>query len=342
MKNHKNNFIQEKYSKLIPREILCSNHNKTWVSISHDGKHVSFIDNDYNENNIYMFNYNHKTFRNITSNLKGNINFYFWMYTNRHILIFKDHNGDEKFDIFSLDIENKKENKLIPFKDIQPYILKLSYKHPTKMLVGVNKREPKVHDVYLVDIEKNNAELVFKNHKFFPLIYDLDFKLQYGFYKNSEGKWEVYSFNDKNEYSLILMMSFEDSFYTLPEGIVEESKELLLRSSYFSDTTALLKLNKNGDIRTAINPKEMDIGEIIYKPQNNEIQAVSYYYKCKNWEIIDEKVVEDFDILLNYCHGEMEIIDKSLDDNVWLICYDDVSGPKRYYKYNRYYKTMDF
>src|SRR5262249_48620968 len=79
------------------------------------------------------------------------------------LLYSQDHDGDENFHIYAVNVETAKVRDLTPFKGTRAEILALDRKFPNEMLIGLNKDDPKVFDVYRVDLTTGDVKLDTKN-----------------------------------------------------------------------------------------------------------------------------------------------------------------------------------
>jgi len=76
---------------------------------------------------------------------------YVWAYTGRHLLYVQDAGGDENFHIFRVDLGDGKTTDLTPFAGARAELVKRSPTQPSTIMVAINDRDPKVHDLYKLD-----------------------------------------------------------------------------------------------------------------------------------------------------------------------------------------------
>jgi dipeptidyl aminopeptidase/acylaminoacyl peptidase len=78
-----------------------------------------------------------------------------------------------------------------------------------------------------------------------------------------------------------------------------------------------------------------DISEVMSHPVKKDIEAVAFTYDRKQWKILNISVALDRDYLGAVADGEINVVDKALDDRHWIVvCLLD-NGPVKYYHYDR-------
>ena len=71
--------------------------------------------------------------------------------------------GDENWHVYCVDLEAGGERDLTPYDGVHAQILQLSPDFPQNVLIGVNDRDPQLHDVYRYDITTGERNLVEQN-----------------------------------------------------------------------------------------------------------------------------------------------------------------------------------
>jgi hypothetical protein len=113
------------------------------------------------------------------------------------------------------------------------------------------------------------------------------------------------------------------------------------RVAYYLDSrgrsaAALVASNlTTGDDRVLFQDPTADVAEVLVHPVQKTVQAVVAARARRQWRILDEDVRSDFGILEGLGAGDLEIVDRSLDDTVWLAAVVPLDGPRRFYRYDR-------
>ncbi|MFN4219073.1 MAG: TolB family protein, partial [Candidatus Bipolaricaulia bacterium] len=139
---------------IIPRKVLFGNPDKIQARLSPDGSHIAFLAPLNGVLNVWVApRENPDAARPVTRDTGRGIRVFFWAYTSKHILYVQDRNGDENWRIYSVDLTADHTRDLTPLEGVQAHIYRVSYKLPTEILIGLNDRDPKLHDVYRLHIE---------------------------------------------------------------------------------------------------------------------------------------------------------------------------------------------
>ena len=138
---------------LIPRQVLFGNPDKAAARISPDGKQLSYLAPVDGVLNVWVGPTDDPAAaKPVTQDKKRGIRSYFWAYTGKHILYTQDADGDENWHVYCVDLASGQTTDLTPIKGVAAQIESVSHRFPTEILVGLNDRDEKLHDVYLVNI----------------------------------------------------------------------------------------------------------------------------------------------------------------------------------------------
>jgi len=100
--------------------------------------------------------------KRLTDETKRDISTYTWK-GDRRILYIKDFGGDENFHVVAVDIESGAVTDLTPGQKMRAEIVDELRDDPAHILVQHNARDPKVFDVFRVDVGTGKSELVAQN-----------------------------------------------------------------------------------------------------------------------------------------------------------------------------------
>lgn len=88
---------------------------------------------------------------------------YRWAYTSRHLIFFRDHDGDENWRGYSIDLDSGSTVLLTPESGVKSFIQELGLRFPDEALLRHNERDKRFFDLYRVNLVSGKAELVFQN-----------------------------------------------------------------------------------------------------------------------------------------------------------------------------------
>src|SRR4029079_1632225 len=139
---------------LIPRDVLFGNPQRAQARLSHDGKWISFQAPVKGVLNIWVAPATDLSKAHPVSDEKIRpIPAHSWAYDNKHILYVQDKNGDENYHLYAANVVTKEWKDLTPIKGVRAEIQEVSEKFPNEVLVALNDRNPRYHDIWRINIE---------------------------------------------------------------------------------------------------------------------------------------------------------------------------------------------
>lgn len=265
-----------------------------------------------------------------------------WSFDSKKILYVQDKGGDENFHVYAANIETDETKDLTPGERIKAQILGASEKFPNELLVGINERNPQLHDVYRVDIGTGERKLVQENTGFLGFVADDDFRVKLAIAMTPDGgqKWlqpkGEPAENGYSDWNTIEEFTVEDAMTSSLAGIDKESQLLFYQDSRDRNTSALYSRSFDTGKRTVIaeDPRTDVVGAITH-PRNKRIQAVWFCYRKQEWKILDPSIHGDIEYLQQFHDGEFLITSRTLDDSQWTVVYVQDDGPAKFYRYER-------
>ena len=323
---------------LIPREILFGNPDKAAARISPDGRKLSYLAPVEGVLNVWVGPVdNPDAARPVTRDTKRGIRSYYWAYTSQHILYQQDVDGDEDWHVYSVDLqEQNKTTDLTPLEKVAAQIEGVTHRHPEEILLGLNDRDPQLHDVYRVDITTGKRTLAQKNPGFSGIVCDEDLQVRFGTQFTPDGGTLIQEPDGKGGWKDFLKVPMEDTLTTSPAGFDKSGRILYMIDSRGRDTGGLAAIDLNtGKQKTLAASDLADVGGILSHPTENSVEAVSFTYLRKEWKILDPAIEDDMTYLRGVADGEMEVTSRTQDDKLWTVAYIMDNGPVRYYVYDR-------
>ena len=340
--------IAEKYVAgkvpLIPRQVLFGNPDKAMARLSPDGKHLSYLAPVDGVLNIFVGTPDHpEEAQPVTADKKRGIRNYFWAYTNGHLLYTQDADGDENWHVYSVNLSNGEIKDLTPLQGVRAEMQEVSERFPNEVLVGLNDRDPQFHDLYRVNLNTGERELIQKNTEFAGFVTDDDYRVRFASKMAPDGGSVMYQPDGDGGWKVWQKIGMEDTLTTSPAGFDKSGKILYLMDSRGRDTGALVAVDlENGETKVIAAHDRADIDGLVSHPTEKTIEAVSFNYERTEWKILDPALKADFDYLETVAHGELQIPSRTLDDKTWIVAYLMDDGPVRYYLYDRPAKETRF
>ncbi|MFG0330881.1 MAG: S9 family peptidase [Phycisphaerales bacterium] len=329
---------------LISRETFFGNPDKASLRLSPDGQRLSYLAPLDGVLNIWVAPADHPDqAKPVTKDDGRGIRNYFWAYTNDQIVYLKDKDGDENWRVYAVEVETGETTDLTPVDGVAARIQEVSHKTPNEILIAINDRDPRLHDVYRVNLETGERELVAQNDQgFVGFLTDDDYRVRMAMRMTPDGGSEILRYDD-GEWSSFAKIGPADALTTSAIGFDKSGETLYMTDSRDRDTAALKAVSlETGDSRVIAEDNRADVGDAMIHPTEKTIEAVGFNYKRKNWKVLDESIERDLEYLRTVADGDLEVVSRTLNDDEWIVAYLMDNGPVRYYHYERESQNAKF
>ena len=322
---------------LIPRDALFGNPERANVQISPDGKYLSWIAPVEGVLNVWIAPAGELSkAKAVTDDKARGIRQYFWSHRPDTLLYLRDSGGDEDFHLYSVDLASGAKRDLTPFPKTTAQVVQVSHLHPDAILVGMNDRDPKWHDLYRVDLGTGERTLLQKNDdEIAGYVTDGGFNVRYAQRSRPDGGIDFLQ-PEGDGWKVIESVPFEDSLSTSLAGLTTDGKTLYLYESRGRNTTALYAVDTTDNRKAMVlEDARADVGGTLADPKSGKVQAVSVDYLREEWKPLDDSIKADLAKLDALGPGDADVISRTLDDRTWIVAYSAAEAPVTYYKYAR-------
>jgi dipeptidyl aminopeptidase/acylaminoacyl peptidase len=328
---------------LIERSKLFGNPSKTQARISPDGQWLSWIAPDGGVLNVWVAPTNDaSSARVLTTERARPIRLHFWSPDSSQILFINDKGGDENFLLYSVDPRTAVQRTLTPFEKTRAEIIGISKHVKNRILVGLNNRDGRWHDVYGLDLKTGKLQLLLKNDGYAGFTVDEQLKLRLAAKSRDDGGTDFYRVHGATvDATPISTVGLDDSLTTSPLGFTTDGKTLYWSDSRSRNTAALIAQDVASNRSTVIaeSPKA-DIGGTLIDPDTGKIQAYSVNYLRNEWTALDPAIGADLDWLKKELKGDLTIISRTDADDRWTLAVDPVTAPNASYLFDRKAKRL--
>ena len=314
---------------LIPRRVLYENPEYQNVQISPDGKHLSYLARLDGVRNLWVTSIDAPTdAKPLTHATDRDIGWdYRWAYDNRHIVFFRDHDGDENWRTASVDIDSGDVVALSPEKGVKSFIQEADSKFPEEMLLRHNQRDKHLFDLFRVNIVTGKSDLVYENRDYYALLADSQFQLRLGGKVTDDGSMAWFERRDDGSWTPFITVPLADVDSTNLLGFSEDGKTLYLIDSRGRDKAALVALDMATQQTSVLaSDDEADIVRVLFA-HRRPLGAVAVAARVR-WHPVDDKFDKDLKALAAYDAGDLFItgIDKPADKMIAFFNHDTTSG----------------
>jgi len=149
---------------LIPREVLFGNPEIISVSLSPDGRWISYLAPDKGVLNVWVQELDgDRPARVITQQRDRPHRPAFWTADGRYLISSRDDAGDENTVLIRIDPSTGETRDLTPANNVKAYLVGADREAPSELVVGLNDRDPRYHDLYVVDVDSGDRRLLYRS-----------------------------------------------------------------------------------------------------------------------------------------------------------------------------------
>jgi dipeptidyl aminopeptidase/acylaminoacyl peptidase len=186
----------------------------------------------------------------------------------RHILFLKDANGDENTQLFALDMETGETRNLTPEPGVRCGVVAASADVPGHILVRMNARDVRFHDIFSIEIATGARVLVEKNDAgYSSYVADTTHALRFARLGRDDGGAVLRRRASDGEWENWLEIDAEDANTTSVSHLDATAETLLAYDSRGRDTAALVAIDLASGVATPIaEHSRADIDGMILDP----------------------------------------------------------------------------
>ena len=329
---------------LIPRDVLFGNPDKAQARLSPDGKWLSMLKPVDGVLNVWVAPIDDiGSAVPVTEDKERGIRSHSWTYNSKYVVYSQDKKGDEDYHLYATDVATRTTKDLTPLTGVRARMSGASDRYPDEILVGLNDRDPRLHDIWKVDLNTGERTLVQENPGFLGFVVDEDLRVRMAVnYTPDAGQVWLEPESDETgekgfaDWKQTEEFSSVDATTSGPAGFNKEGDVLYFEDSRGRNTAGLFAKDlKTGEVTLVADDERADVGGIISHPTEKTLQAVSFTYSRREWKILDEAIRPDIEYLTEYQDGEFLVTSRTLDDSMWTVAYVLDNGPIKFYLYRR-------
>ena len=324
-------------SNLIPRDVLLGNPEKAMPQLSPDGTMLGYLAPDNEVLNVFARTVGKNDDRVITSDKKRGIRFFAWQYDGQHVVYIQDRDGDENWHLYQTNIKTRSTRDLTPFEGTQARLVAYDVNFPDTVLLGINARDRRLHDVYRLNLKNGALELDTENPgdvTGWAADNDLQVRAATSFTEDGGTRIRVRD-SPKASWREFQRWSNDETFGGV-FGFSPDNKRLRAISSVDANAARLVEIDiATGKSTVIAEDPDYDVGNILINEKTKAIEAVQFNRARREWKVLDKSVAADFETIKKQRDADFSIASRDLADKTWLVTYNDDDAPVYYYTYDR-------
>jgi dipeptidyl aminopeptidase/acylaminoacyl peptidase len=337
-------------TELIPLPVLFGNPERVGPRISPDGTRLAWIAPHEGVLNVWVASLSPDqqldlaAAQVVTNDTDRGIRQFGWARDGRHLLYLQDTGGDENWRLHDVDLVTMQHRDLTPFDEVQTQLIGIEPSCPNEILIGLNKDNPQLHDVYRVDLRTGELAKEVENPGFIGWLADGSLTVRAGFQPHPDGSLAVMVRDGaKAPWRELLAVSAEDALTTDAVAFSEDGTSLLMTSSAGAETAQLVRIDvTTGAAEVIAGDPAADVSGVKIHPVTREPQVVTVQKARSEYVVLDPAVAGDLTAIRALHPGDPAITNCDDEDRIWLVAFTNDAGPVPYFAYDRQTKDSQF
>ncbi len=320
----------------IPLEALFGNPERTSPQISPDGTRLAYLAPDAGVLNVWVRSVAKDDSRPVTADRKRGIRTFFWQQDARHLFYVQDADGDENWHLYRVPAEGGPAKDLTPYPGVQAHAVAHEPEFPGQILIALNRRDPRLHDVYRLSLDDGSLELEAENPgDVVGWTPDNALRVRGARAATPDGGCELRLRDGKDAPWRTLETWGPDDAFGGMLGFGPDNKTLRLLTSVGANAARLVEVGPDGAEHVVAEDERYDVDQTMDHPRRRTLEAVLFRRDRREWRIVDPSIEADFEALRRTRDGDFAVLSRDAADKLWTVAYIVDDGPLAFYLYDR-------
>ncbi len=332
---------KETVAPLIPLKDFFRNPTKLAYSLSPTGEYLAFLQPWENRLNVFVEKIGSGKAVRVTSAKERDISSYAWKGDNRIVYI-QDTGGDENFRLYAVGIDGSNPKDLTPFEKVRAQIIDRLERNENEILVGLNKRQPRIFDVYRLNVNTGEMQMVAENPgNYTGWATDWDGKLRIALTTDGVNNTLMFRNSEAEKFAPVMTTTFRETI--TPLLFTPDNKQLYVATNIGRDKTAIVKydVDTKKELEKIYEHPEVDVTNLLSSRKRRVITGVAYVTDKQHYYFIDKERADlQKDIERRLPGYEVRLAGCNLDEDKCLVRTFTDRSLGAYYFYDR--KSKDF
>ncbi|MBB4823254.1 dipeptidyl aminopeptidase/acylaminoacyl peptidase [Sporosarcina luteola] len=295
--------------KEISVEDFFKNPGELGYSMSPDGEYLSYMSEWENRMNVFVkkMHEDGEPIR-VTSSTDRDIMGAIWK--DDHILYLKDNGGDENFHLYSSSFNGQKERDLTPYPGVRVQLISSLQGVENEILIGMNKEDPTVDDVYRLNIKTGELHHVAKNPgNIVSWLADNDGKIRIALETDGVNMTVLYRETEEDEFKPFVKT--EDGDGIIPFTFSKDNQSIYALSNKGRDKTEIVVFDLEGNEKVLYSNPQVDVTNAFYDKNTDTLLAGVYETDKVHYDFFDK----DFEHTFNKLKNKLQVSESELNIN---------------------------
>jgi dipeptidyl aminopeptidase/acylaminoacyl peptidase len=325
---------------LIPRAHLFGNPTRAAARISPDGAMLSWLAPVDGVLNVFVAPADAPGDAVAVTQDRGRgVRIYGWTYAGGLVFL-QDVGGDEDFHVFGVDPGRRETRDLTPFPGVRAGIAGVSRVRRGELLLSLNRRDPRFHDLFSLDLASGVLEPVEENPGMAGFVTDEAYRAVLALKLTPDGGRQVLRKQD-GAWASFLEFAPDDARCSGPNHLDPAGRILYLRDARGRDTAALVRLDMaTGESTVLASDPRADIGGMIVDIETRAPRAYTVVVERMEYHALDPAIAPDLEFLARSGIGDWGLSSRTEDDRLWIVSANSDTRPGVDYLYDRPAQTL--
>jgi dipeptidyl aminopeptidase/acylaminoacyl peptidase len=274
---------------LIPMKDFFRNPEKTAFALSPSGEYLAFMQPWEKRLNVFVQKIGSEEAVRVTSAKERDIAGFAWK-GNSRIVFVQDKGGDENFHLFSVGIDGSNPRDLTPFEKVRAEIVDDLEDNDNEILVGLNKRNPQVFDVYRINVTTADAKVIAENPgNITGWQTDWDGKLRIAITTDGVNTTLLYRKTEADQFKPVITTNFKES--ASPLFFTFDNQQVYVSTNIGRDKAAIVKydIENKKELEKIFDHPEVDVSGLLSSKKRKVITGVAYNTEKVHYQFFDKE-----------------------------------------------------
>jgi dipeptidyl aminopeptidase/acylaminoacyl peptidase len=285
----KNTTEKNAAAPLIPMRDFFRNPEKVGFALSPNGEYLAFMQPWERRLNVFVQKIGSDAAVRVTSAKERDIAGFGWKGNGRLVFV-QDKGGDENFHLYAVSIDGSNLKDLTPFEKVQAQIIDSLEENDNELLVGLNKRVPQIFDVYRINVNTGEMQMVAENPgNITSWRTDWDGRVRVASATDGVNNTLLYRKTEADKFTPVLTTSFKEA--VTPLLFTFDNQHVYLATNVGRDKTAIIKydIENKKELEKVFEHAEVDVTNLMVSRKRKVITGVSYNTEKAHYYFFDKQ-----------------------------------------------------
>ncbi|MEO0984784.1 MAG: alpha/beta fold hydrolase [Cyanobacteria bacterium J06639_14] len=269
---------------LIDRDLFFGDPEIVGAQLSPDGRFLAFQKPLNGVINVWVKGIEEpmEAARPVTAGSENPVQIYRWSVDGRYILYAQDKGGNENYHLYAVDPASLSEatpeaRNLTPIDGVTVELYGIPQQTPNEIVIGLNDRDPRFHDVYRLDLTTGERTLVIQNDaNIFGWMTDATGSVRIAYRQTLAGGNETLAVND-GVLTPVYTCKIEET--CSPLRFHQNGRQIYIATNRDRDLSQLELLDletQQSQIVEADPENQVDFGQAVFSEATDELIATAY------------------------------------------------------------------